>query len=352
MAALSISLLSIKQRAFGESEFEKFVATCGNLQTIAGTGNGDKGRNWWKESFEGARAIDVELSNPHITMADDQGNYYIADKESHRIIKVDATGIATTFAGTGESGYNGTSGQATEIQLYYPNGIYVLPDGTVYILDNFNSRVRKVAPDGTLTTLFKEPYGFHHGRTLWVSRDGGTIYYCSSPEIECELRRWTESDGKITVIAGGFRDLAYMDVAENGDIYITEQGRNLVHRLSPDGKEKKIVAGNGTTDEPINGKPATEIGLHEVRGIALLPEGGFIVCTHKGGDVVHVDSDGTANILVHGIGRGNLHNGDGKPVTEPGDKISEPRSVTLAPNGDVIITCNDSGFVRVIPRTR
>ena len=162
----------------------------------------------------------------------------------------------------------------------------------------------------------------------------------------------TADDKKITVLAGGFLDLAYMDVAENGDIYITEQGQHLVHGLSPDGKKRTIVAGNGTTDEPIDNKPATEIGLNEVRGIALLPKGGFLVCTHKGGYIVHVSSDGIANVLIRGSGEGTIHTDDGEPITKPGDKISEPRSVTLAPNGDVIITCNDSGFVRIIPRGR
>ena len=58
------------------------------------------------------------------------------------------------------------------------------------------------------------------------------------------------------------------------------------------------------------------------------------------------------NVLIRGSGKGNIHTGDGESITLPGDKISEPRSVTLAPNGDVIITCNDSGFVRVITRGR
>ncbi|MDA0813790.1 MAG: hypothetical protein O3C21_15540 [Verrucomicrobia bacterium] len=349
---LTVTGLIVIPLAFGKTEFEQFLQSCGNLKTIAGTGRGDKGTNWWKPEFEGAPGAEVELSNPHITMADEAGNYYIADKESHRIIKVDNGGRATTFAGTGQGGFNGENGKATDIQLYFPNGIHVFPDGTVYILDNFNDRVRKVTQAGRLTTVFEDPDGFHHRRTLWVSNDAATIYYGSSPDSTCELRRWTADDKKITALAGGFLDLAYMDVAENGDIYITEQGRHLVHRLSPDGKEQSIVAGNGTTDEPIDNKPATEIGLNEVRGIALLPKGGFLVCTHKGGDIVHVDSDGIANVLIRGSGEGNIHTGDGEPITVSGDKISEPRSVTLAPNGDVIITCNDSGFVRIIPRSK
>ncbi|MCB1097448.1 MAG: hypothetical protein KDN22_17885 [Verrucomicrobiae bacterium] len=83
--------------AIARSEFEQFVDNYGSLKTIAGTGQGDKGTNWWKPEFEGAPATQVELSNPHITMADEDGNYYIADKESHRIIKVSKDGVNIYF---------------------------------------------------------------------------------------------------------------------------------------------------------------------------------------------------------------------------------------------------------------
>jgi glucose/arabinose dehydrogenase len=131
---------------------------------------------------------------------------------------------------------------------------------------------------------------------------------------------------------------------------VTEQGRHLVHRISPDGKKKETIAGNGTTSEPINGRPATEIGLHEVRGVALRPDGSYFLCTHKGGDVIFVDSHGIANKLIDGEGRGNVHAGEGEAVSTPGDKISEPRAVTLAPNGDLIVTSGDYGFVRVVKK--
>ena len=338
----------------GESESAEYRAlldSYGKLGTIAGKGEFDKGSNRWLPAFEGAKATEVELSNPHITMQDDAGNYYIADKQSHRILKVDPKGILTTHAGSGQSGFNREEGKATEIHLSYPNGLYVLPNGVVYILDNYNDRVRRVDQKGHLKTVFEDPAGFHHGRGLWVSADEKLIYYVGGAPRGSRLMKWTNEGGSVE-IAGEMADLAYLDVDSKGNIIVTEQGANLVHRISPDGERKETIAGNGSKAEPVSGRPATEIGLFEVRGVALRPDGSFFLCTHKGGDVIFVDTKGIAHKFIDGRGSGNVRHGDGSPVDAPGDKISEPRAVTLAPNGDLIITCNDHGFVRLVRKKK
>ena len=331
-----------------ESEFEKMRQSYGKMTILAGMGKEDKGQNSWKAHYESKPATEAELSNPHITMGDDRGNYYIADKHSNRILKVATNGVISTYAGTGRGEFDLEQGKAAEVGLYYPNGLYVQPNGIVYILDNFNNRVRKVDKKGHLTTVFEDPAGFHHERGLWVNPYGDLIYYVGTGR-NSRLMKWNPNGG-CKEIADGFFDLAYLTVDPKGNILITEQGDNLVHRISPDGKTRPVIAGNGTTDDPIDGKPATEIGLHEVRGIALRKDGSYFLCTHKGGDIIFVDSKGIANTFIHGSGRGNVWAGDGEPVTSPGEKISEPRAVTLAPNGDLIITCNDHGFVRIVKK--
>ncbi|MEM7385680.1 MAG: hypothetical protein AAF514_12110 [Verrucomicrobiota bacterium] len=348
-----LGAMVMETRGQNQGEFERMRETFGQLTTLAGKGEKDKVGNSWRSAFEGKAATDAELSNPHITMGDDAGNYYIADKRSHRILKIDPEGLITTHAGTGESGFNGEQGQAREVQLSFPNGLYVLPNGTVYIMDTFNFRIRKVDPEGKLTTVIKDEEGFHHGRGLWVSPDEKLIYYCGSDRSQpnSRLRKWTPEGGSETVI-GGFYDLAYFTVDPKGNILVTEQGAGRVFRISPDGKTKEHLAGNGSEDEPVSGRQATEIGLHEVRGIALRKDGSYFLCTHKGGDIVFVDTKGIAHVFIEGRGRGNVHDGDGQSVKVPGEKISEPRAVTLAPNGDLLITCNDNGFVRVVKKKK
>ena len=77
---------------------------------------------------------------------------YVADTENNRIRKVDRNGIITTVAGTGKEGYSGDGGPATEAALNLPTGIAVDGEGNLYIACH-NSRVRKVDPSGTITTF-------------------------------------------------------------------------------------------------------------------------------------------------------------------------------------------------------
>ena len=325
-----------------ESEFERLLRGYSELTTLAGLGEGDEKDNYWEVDFEGAPATEIELSNPHMTMADAAGNYYIADKESNSVLKVDSAGIVTTFAGTHEEGFNGEAGDATEIQLDHPNGLFVRPDGIVYVLDYLNKRVRRVDKLGQMVTILHDPEGFGIGRALWVSEDERTIFYNGPSRV----MKWTWGIGS-KVYTDGLSSPGNLTVDPNGDLVVTDRGASLVYRVEEDGT-KTVIAGNGSDDEPENGRPATEIGLEDVRGIAFRPDGSYFVCTHKGGDVVFVDTNGIANIFIAGRGNKNVHAGDGEPPESPSDKISEPRGIALAPNGDLIITTNDSGFIRIV----
>lgn len=93
------------------------------------------------------------------------------------------------------------------------------------------------------------------------------------------------------------------------------------------------------------------VGMERVRGIAFRPDGSYFLCTQKGGDVLFVDTDETVHVFVQGDSSGKTKNGDGAPVTTSGSKIAEPRAITLAPNGDLLITTNDTGYIRVVHTT-
>jgi WD40 repeat protein len=220
----------------------------------------------------------------------------------------------------------------------------VLPDGTVFILDLLNNRVCKVTPDGFLTTLFEDPGGFGPGRGLWVSPGGDLAYYAGPRSV----KRWTPSGGT-EVATDGLVDPGNLTIDPDGQLVVTDRGAHRVYRVGADGS-RTTIAGNGATGGGTDGVLATACALDEVRGVAFLPDGGYFLATMKGGDIWYVDTNGLIHLFVPGTGSGNVHAGDGQPVTTPGDKISEPRAVTVAPNGDVLITCNDTGFVRAVNR--
>jgi poly(3-hydroxybutyrate) depolymerase/sugar lactone lactonase YvrE len=94
-----------------------------------------------------------DLSLPTGLAVDQDGNLYIADSENHRIRKVTPDGTVSTIAGTGAAGFSGDGGPAPAAQLQAPWGLAVDSAGNLFIADTGNHRVRKVAPDGTITTV-------------------------------------------------------------------------------------------------------------------------------------------------------------------------------------------------------
>ena len=122
------------------------VDTTGTITTIAGTGE----RGF---SGDGGSAVAAQLYLPAGVAVDSAGNLYIADSYNDRIRQVDLTGTITTIAGTGERGFSGDGGSAVAAQLYLPAGVAVDSVGNLYIAGNYNHRIRRVDPSGTITTF-------------------------------------------------------------------------------------------------------------------------------------------------------------------------------------------------------
>ena len=127
------------------------VDTSGIITTVAG--NGDVGF-----SGDGGPAISAQLDTPEGVAVDRAGNLYISDSRNHRVRRVDASGIIITVAGTGATGrfnggFSGDDGPATSAQLYGPQGLAVDGAGDLYIADRNNHRIRRVDASGTITTV-------------------------------------------------------------------------------------------------------------------------------------------------------------------------------------------------------
>jgi sugar lactone lactonase YvrE len=117
----------------------------GTITTVAGTGQAGF-------SGDGGPATEAKFEANDVAL-DREGNMYIADTENNRIRKVDKRGIIHTVAGTGKEGYSGDGGPATEAALNLPTGIALDGEGNLFIACHHNSRVRKVDKDGAITTV-------------------------------------------------------------------------------------------------------------------------------------------------------------------------------------------------------
>lgn len=122
------------------------IDTEGIITTIAGTGEvGSSG--------DGGPATEATLNGPDGLAIDAEGNIYVTEYIGHRIRKIDAEGIITTVAGTGEHGFSGDGGPAPEAQLYSPHDIEFDPEGNLYVADEVNNRIRMIDASGVINTV-------------------------------------------------------------------------------------------------------------------------------------------------------------------------------------------------------
>src|SRR4030095_9385564 len=107
---------------------------------------------------------------------------------------------------------------ATEVALNQPNGLWVRGDGTVYLLDLMNGKVRRVDTNGLASTLFTVPGGIFIGRGLWVSDDEAVAFFCAGDVV----KKWTPADG-VSDYASGFVELGNLVVDPSGDLVVTDR---------------------------------------------------------------------------------------------------------------------------------
>ena len=303
------------------------IRSCyGPMRTVAGLGTiGRRGENGWKPEYEGGAATAAELSRPHFAMADAAGNIYIADKDANAIRRVDVKGKITTVAGTGVAGDDGDGpGVATSMRLSRPNGVFVKGDGTVYILDLNNGKVRRLATNGKMTTLFKVDGGISIGRGLWVSDDENHAFVASGRQIV----EW-KSGAKTRRFARGFRSLGNLTIDPNGKLVAADRVGGRVYRLDKKGA-KTVIAGNGQSSGGGDGQPALNSSLPGVRAVWFDKRGGMFLGAHASSRVWYVGADGLLQEFLSD------------------SEVDEVRGLSIDTAGNLIVVDDDSGFVRVL----
>lgn len=178
----------------------------GIISTVVGTGaTGYSG--------DGGPATAATMNSPTGLAIDGMGNMYITDDYNNVVRRVDGgTGIITTYAGTGASGFSGDGGPATSAKLAFPVGISVGPDGTIYLSDNVNNRIRKIDNVGIINTIAGNGFAGYGGdggpatsATLnkpWdaIADQNGNVYIADF--FNCRVRKIDGSTGIISTYAG------------------------------------------------------------------------------------------------------------------------------------------------------
>ena len=334
----------------------------GCIGTVAGSGEpGSAG--------DGDIATSALLNEPKNIAVDTMGNLYIADSENHLIRKVDGqTGVITTIAGimtatqetsgasdmqsggfeeeadpladpvarpgdsytqksdlsgmvrymggtkTKDQQFSGDGGPATAAALNFPSAVVVGEDGTVFIADTWNHRIRQVdAKTGVITTIAGT------GQAKFVGENCPGISAALNEPVALAL------DGK-------------------GHLYIADQSNNRIRMIELATGIITTVAGTGDSAYSGDGAPATESAIAGPSGVAVDQDDNLFIADTFSSRIRKVDRQtGVMETLVGGAGDFRYAPGD----NESSPNLSRPYAIALHPKGQLLITDTDNHLIRV-----
>jgi uncharacterized protein (TIGR03437 family) len=287
------------------------VDTVGNTTIVAGT--------YQKAGFagDGALATSALLQNPAGVVPAPDGTLYITEYAAHRIRKVAPNGIITTFAGTGNAGFSGDGGQAASAEIKNPWDILIDASGNTLFSDYGNARVRKITPAGIISTVA----GF------------GTRTY--------------SGDGAFALQAG--INPSALGLGTGGSYYIVDSG------IAYDGGSERVrmvaangiittVAGNGTNADSGDGGKATSASLGGPSGVALDSGGNLYISEYYTQHIRKVSPDGTITTYAGAPGYG--YSGDGGPALDA--ELYAPRGLAVDSANNLYIADGNNRRIRKI----
>jgi uncharacterized protein (TIGR03437 family) len=273
---------------------------------------------------------------------DSAGNIFTADVGYNVVYKITPQGVTTVVAGMHNflGGFSGDGGPATSAKLSAPRCVVVAADGTLYVGDTKNYRIRKVTPDGIITTYAGtgSPGALHegdggpainspiNGPGMMALDTQGNLYF-----VDYYLIRKISTSGVITTVAGTGTtslspdgkqatatdmNLGWIKVGPDGTIYYTDSGfgeakYSRVRKIAPNGIVS-TVAGTGSAGYSGDGGPAISAQLAIPSGVAVDPAGNVYISDTVNGRIRKVGTDG---IIKTYAGTGHTGStGDGGPA--------------------------------------
>ena len=308
---------------------------------------------------DGGPATHARLLDPNGVAIDADGTVYITDTGNRRVRKVDAEGVITTFAGTGEQGDGGDGGPATSAQFYYPGGIAIDSAGNVYITDLYGHRVRKVDTEGIITTFAGTGEAGDEDKDGDIG-DGGPatsaqLHYPAGLAFDADdnlyiadagnsrIRKVTRmgEDYVITTFAGSERSFSGDDgpaaeaqlssplgfeIDGDGNFYLTDlyYDRNRVRKIDTEG----IITTLAET---------TSIG-----GVTVGADGSVFISEVGAGRILRLSPSGEFSIIAGSAKSG--FSGDGGPATQA--QLHKPKGIELDASGNVYVADSENNRVR------
>jgi uncharacterized protein (TIGR03437 family) len=327
------------------------VGTDGTVTTVAGTNSAGY-------TADGVNAALAQLNAPSSVAVDATGNIYIADTGNNRVRRIGTQGTIVTIAGAGAGGFGGDGGAATSALLSGPQGVVVDAAGNVYIADTGNHRVRKVSPQGVITTVAgANPAGGDNGpatsarffQPSGVALDASGNLYISDT-LNNRVRRVSKT-GVIVTIAGvgsagysGDSGAAIQSQLNNpqglafdgaGNLYVADTGNNVIRRITPGGQIATVV-GTGDLGNGGDFGPAASAQLFNPNAVAFDRAGNMYIADSANNRIRIVDASGTIrNLAGDPAGQPGYAGDNGPPQSA---RFRYPRGLAVDDSGNIYVS--------------
>ncbi|HVF66805.1 MAG TPA: hypothetical protein VM914_04030 [Pyrinomonadaceae bacterium] len=276
-----------------------------------------------REGFADGAGAAASFNTPSALALDAAGNLYVADTGNNRVRKVTPEGVVTTLAGDGVAGF--ADGPAAQARFDSPVGVAVDKDGNVYVADTYNDRVRLITKEGLVKTLA--------GSGTPGNADGAPA--SASFDTPCGVA-----------------------VSDAGEVYVADTGNDRLRKITKDGQVITLnlsdpasnaqpsgaaTNGNVSNDGNVNapGAPgAPQFELSNPVGLAVTHDGFLYATELDRSRVVQVAPDGAARVIA---GRGPSF-ADGEGLNEA--RFNQPAGIALARDGSLVVADAANYLVR------
>lgn len=314
------------------------VTTAGVVTTIAGA--------LGQSGYRDGPAAEARFNAPWGLALDAQGALYIAEYWNMTVRRLDLSGDVVTVAGAPLASGR-TDGVGTAARFDYPQATAVDAAGTVFVADSYNNSIRKIARDGTVTTIVGLSAGFWSPAGIVVAPDG--VLYVADRGNEVIQR--VAQDGTVTVWAGqkgrsgstdGARTSARfsgpegMEIDAAGNIYVADSNNFTIRKITPQGTVS-TVAGRAGEHGSADG-PGAQARFFDVSDVALDAAGNLYVSDTSNHIVRKITADGMVSTIAGRAGQEGLVDG---PAMEA--RFSRVQGVAVDRTGNVFVSERNTG---------